>query len=322
MNNPLVSVIMSCYNETEQDLQDSIESILNQTYRNIEFLIVNDNPDNINLKKVLNKYSLNDIRIKIINNSLNIGLSESLNRALSESSGLYVARMDADDISYKDRLLKQVTYLETHPDCDLVASNRDDIDENSNIIKKSSSIIVPDNIIPVIFKYGSIITHPSIMVKSSIIKKLKGYRAFKSAQDYDLWLRMVSLNCKFHIIPEPLIKYRIRQNGITNSNFAKSYFEFKYIRKLFFQRKKYSNKDSYSETAFNLMTLHNQKKHLIINNQFLLLNQLKKNIYNPIILTKIIYGIITHFDCLNNIKNLLLTKILIILTKIKNSSKI
>ena len=321
MNKTLVSVIMSCYNETEHDLQDSIESILNQSYRYFEFIIVNDNPDNAILKKILNKYRLSDIRIKIINNSVNIGLSESLNKAISLSKGIYIARMDADDISYPNRLEKQIEYLKLNPNCDLVSTNRDDIDEESKIIKKASGIIVNDEAIPLILKYGSIITHPSVMIKASVIKSLGGYRSFKSSQDYDLWLRMVSLNCKFHIISEPLIKYRIRANSITNANFAKSYFELKYIRKLFFERKKNSNKDSYSETAFNLMTQHNQKKHFVINNQFSQLNQLKKNIYNPILLAKIIYGIITNFDCFNNIKNLLLTKIIIIFANIKNICK-
>ncbi len=315
MNNPLVSVIMSCYNETEQDLQDSIESILNQTYRNIEFLIVNDNPNNINLKKILNKYRLNDTRIKIINNSFNIGLSKSLNKALSVSSGFYIARMDADDVSYKDRLLKQVTYLETHPYCDLVATNRNDIDESSNIIKECSSIIIPDNIIPIVLKYGSILTHPSIMVKSSILKKLKGYRAFKSAQDYDLWLRMVSLNCKFHIISEPLIKYRIRQNGITNSNFAKMYYESKYIRNLFLQRLNNNGSDSFSDKKLNEIFDLPKSKSEPINQQYEQITSLSKNKFQPGIIFKIILGILKNKDCFINIKNMLMAKILIKLYK-------
>ena len=317
MNNPLVSVIMSCYNETEKDLRDSIESILNQSYNNFEFIIVNDNPNNTSLMNTLNSYRSKDSRVKLIVNPKNIGLSASLNRALQISKGYYIARMDADDISYQDRLIKQVNYLESNSECDLVATNRDDIDENSNIIRKSSSIIIPDKLIPIVLKYGAIITHPSIMVKSNIIKKFKGYRAFRSAQDYDLWLRMVSINCKFHIISEPLLKYRIRQNSITNSNFAKSYFEFKYIKKLFFERMKKSNQDSYSDDAFYKMTLHNQKKHFQINNQFQQLNQIKKNVYKPFILLKILFGAITDFDCFNNLKNLILAKLIIFLHSLK-----
>ena len=318
MTTPFVSIIMSCFNETDQELKSSIESILNQSYRDFEFIIVNDNPQKDRLKKILESYKLDDIRVKIINNETNIGLAKSLNKALSFSRGKYIARMDADDISYPNRLEKQVEYFKAHIDCDIISTNRDDIDEEDNIIRKSSAIIVDDKAIPQILKYGSIITHPSVMIKAETLKKLNGYRAFKSSQDYDLWLRMVSFNCHFHIMPEVLIKYRIRKNSITKSNFARSYFCFKYIRQLFRERENNNGIDSFSEIKLNeIFNLPNSKSDPI-NQQYKQIVALSKNKFQPKLIIKLLIGMFQNKDCFINLKNMLIAKLLIKISK-KNS---
>src|SRR5690625_452840 len=99
---PDITVLMSIYNEDMLWLRDSIESILNQTYQNFEFIIINDNPSNDINKVILKEYIKKDNRIKIIENDTNLGLTLSLNKGLRESTGLYIARMDADDIAHKD----------------------------------------------------------------------------------------------------------------------------------------------------------------------------------------------------------------------------
>ena len=306
---------MSCYNETERELKESIESILLQSYSNFEFIIVNDNPLNDRLKKVLDAYQLDDRRIKIINNETNLGLAKSLNKALACSRGKYIARMDADDISLLNRFEKEVEYLESHKDCDVVSTNRDDIDENSNIIRKATAILVEDEAIPKILKYGSIITHPSVMIKSELLKQLKGYRTFKSSQDYDLWLRMISLNYHFHILPEVLIKYRIRTNSITKSNFARSYFCLKYIRQLYFEREKNNGIDSFSENKLNEIFNMPKSKSEPINQQYKQILALSKNKFQLKLIIKLLIGIIQNKDCFINLKNMLMAKLLIKLSK-------
>ena len=307
--------------ETEKELKESIESILLQNYSNFEFIIVNDNPLNDRLKKVLDAYQLDDRRIKIINNETNLGLAKSLNKALACSRGKYIARMDADDISLLNRFEKEVEYLESHKDCDVVSTNRDDIDENSNIIRKATAIIVEDVAIPKILKYGSIITHPSIMIKAEVIKALKGYRPFKSSQDYDLWLRMVSKGYKFHILPQVLIKYRIRQNSITKSNYARSYFCHKYIRQLFFEREINNGSDSFSEEYLsNIFYLPTSKTELI-NDQYRLIMTFSENKYQPLLIVKLLLGIIQNKDCFINFKNMFLAKLLITYNKVKTCAE-
>ena len=106
---PLVSVIMAEYNTNEKLLKESIESILNQTYKNFEFIIVDDCGTN-NVKKITEEY--NDKRIKVLKNKKNSGLVFSLNKAINMCEGKYIARMDTDDYSYPKRLEKQVTFIE------------------------------------------------------------------------------------------------------------------------------------------------------------------------------------------------------------------
>ena len=126
-----MSVIMSCYNERKPDIIKSINSILEQTYKLFEFIIIVDNPKNNEIIETIKKFK--DKRIKVIINEKNIGLAESLNKGISIAKGKYIARMDADDISLPNRFKIQFDYLESHPDIDVVGSNRITIDENDEI---------------------------------------------------------------------------------------------------------------------------------------------------------------------------------------------
>ncbi len=107
-NNDLVSVIMSTYNN-EKSIESSVNSILNQTYKNIEFLIIDDFSTD-NTFGILNNLKNSDERIKVYRNSNNIGLTKSLNKLISKSKGTYIARQDADDISLTFRIQKQVNF--------------------------------------------------------------------------------------------------------------------------------------------------------------------------------------------------------------------
>ena len=125
-----ISVLMSVYNESEHILRSSISSILEQSYTDFEFIIINDNPKNNEINKVL--MSVKDSRVKIINNPNNLGLVKSLNKGLEVASGEYIARMDADDIAVRDRLQKQLSYLEKN-NCDIVGSSILCINEDGSI---------------------------------------------------------------------------------------------------------------------------------------------------------------------------------------------
>lgn len=253
--NEFVSVIMSTYNETEMELRAAIDSILNQSYEKVEFIIVSDNPDNEIIKSVLGEYSKVDKRIKLVFNEKNMGLAVSLNRGIEQATGKYIARMDADDISFKDRIEKEIIYLEDNK-YDMVTTNRILIDENGTQLTKKT-ILPSSEMINKILPITNIIIHPSILIKTDVLRHLNGYRNFRASQDYDLWLRMISQGYKIGVLDEPLIYYRIRMNGISKKNAYKQYLISKYEKKLYHERIK-KGRDSFSEESLEKYLLKNK----------------------------------------------------------------
>ena len=237
MNNNLVSVIMSTYKESREHLSLAVESILNQSYSNFEFIIVVDDPENTQLHQVLEQYCQKDPRIKLCYNQKNMGLTYSRNRCISLCSGSYVAIMDADDIAACDRIAVQKQYLDEHCDVDVVTSARIDIDENGNIITPFEGNGMSDELVPKILEYGDMLTNPTVMMRTDKLRQLEGYREVPSAEDYDLWLRCISEGMKIHIINKPLLRYRIRSDSLSRINYAKTWASTQYARKLYKQRK-------------------------------------------------------------------------------------
>lgn len=219
----MISVIMSTYNESLSDIRLSVESILGQTYKTLEFIIVLDNPNNHEIRAYLTQVEQNDERVRLLQNDKNIGLANSLNKAIMESKGEYIARMDADDIAFPMRLEKQIQYMKENPRCSVLATDRIDIDENGTPLRTSHILIDDQKTIKEALTYCNVLTHPTVLMKREVLERVGGYRDFKAAQDYDLWLRLRKYKVEFHILPEVLLYYRIRNSGITKSNVAKQY---------------------------------------------------------------------------------------------------
>ena len=227
MERPLISVIMSTYNENVDELKLSIYSILEQTYSNIEFLIVDDNPERKSLNSFLREIS--DNRVKIIANDHNIGLVASLNKALKMAKGTIIARMDADDCALRDRLQKQYVYM-LENNLDFLGTDIQLIDENNNIIRERMHFPSTEKKIRTHIKYGNCVAHPTWMVKKAVYDELDGYRDIPSCEDYDFVLRLLSKK-KFRCGNAPFIglKYRVRQSGISMSNSSSQYLLRKYL---------------------------------------------------------------------------------------------
>lgn len=161
MDDKLISVIMSVYNETNEELQSSVNSILSQTYKNLEFIIIDDNPDNARIRNFLKNQT--DPRIRVIYNTENKGLVYSLNLALDNTKGCIIARMDADDIAEKDRLEREYLYLKKC-NLDLVGSWIRLINEKNKEIGKMEFPTTSRGIKYQI-KYGGCLPHPTWMGK-------------------------------------------------------------------------------------------------------------------------------------------------------------
>lgn len=218
MNYPLVSVLMSTYNEDIEHLEKAIDSIINQSYYNIELIIINDNPKRNDLKNFLSLCSEKDKRIKVIVNDENKGLIKSLNKGLDFCNGKYIARMDADDISDLSRIKKQVEYLQENLDVVLVGTDISYIDERDNVVNNSSFLVHGFENIKKRLNVYNCFNHPTWMFDSYILKNINGYRNVRTAEDYDFIVRLVLNGYKCDNINEKLLKYRIRSNGISQSN--------------------------------------------------------------------------------------------------------
>ena len=224
----MISVIMSTYKEDERLLRESIESILNQTYRDFEYIIILDYPDNDVHKSVIEEYALKDDRIHFYINEKNMGLTDSLNRGLSLCHGEYIARMDADDISLPDRLERQMKYLEKNH-YDLIGGITEMINENGSLLYSIKSVPTDPKKINKALRYSQCIAHPTWLGRKEVFEKNAGYRHMPLCEDYDFTLRAVLNGFVISNLNEPVLKYRMTSNSISRSNLFEQYLYMSYI---------------------------------------------------------------------------------------------
>lgn len=226
MNNfKLISVLLPLYNEPKNIAQEAISSICNQTYKNLEILLLLDNPQNYILKKMMQELAQRDSRIKCIFNEKNLGLPQTLNKGIDLATGEYIARMDADDISLPTRFETQVNFLQKHPEIDLLGCDAVIIDDTGKEIGYYSKLRTNwGNRILIKYCCSNLI-HPTWMGPSHTFKECK-YRNFLSAQDYDFALRAYALGFHFYNLKEPLLKYRIPQQSLRSISCKKAYEQY------------------------------------------------------------------------------------------------
>lgn len=224
----MISVIMSTYKEDERLLRESIESILNQTYKDFEYIIILDYPDNDVHKSVIEEYALKDDRIHFYINETNMGLTDSLNRGLSLCHGEYIARMDADDISLPDRLERQMKYLEKNH-YDLIGGITEMINENGSLLYSIKNVPTDPKKINKALRYSQCIAHPTWLGKKEVFEKNAGYRHMPLCEDYDFTLRAVLNGFVISNLNEAVLKYRMTSNSISRSNLFEQYLYMSYI---------------------------------------------------------------------------------------------
>ena len=210
MNEKLVSVIMSTCNTDEQYLLRAVESILMQTYKNIELILIIDGGDNVDC---LSKY--NDNRLHIIRHKNSLGLANRLNEGISLARGDYIARMDSDDYSLPDRLERQVCFMEENPEIDICSTFAKKFGDSDAIVinpyTKSSYICAR-------LFVSNFIIHPTVMFRKESIKKydIKYNQSYRYSQDYELWARL-SNECTFAIIPRIELLYRVHSHQVSKA---------------------------------------------------------------------------------------------------------
>jgi glycosyltransferase involved in cell wall biosynthesis len=206
---PRVSVLMSVY-DGEKYLREAIDSIVAQTFKDFEFVIINDGSTD-RTAEILNSYD--DSRMRIINNPTNLGLPASLNHGLGVAVGEYIARMDADDLSLPERLSKQVTYMDAHPEIAASGTWAKDIDADGH--EFGERCLPFGERMKYEFWRPSPIVHPSAIIRRSHLGSLRYDIRLPHAQDYDLWLALKARH-ELGNLPEFLLLYRVHPASITS----------------------------------------------------------------------------------------------------------
>lgn len=209
-NKPLVSFVMCCYN-SEKYIRETINSVLEQNYKNFEFIIWNDGSSD-NTEAIIKSYE--DDRIKYYHHN-NTGLGMALKLACEKANGKYIARIDADDICFANRLAIQVDFMERHPDCVLLSAAVNLIDEDGNYLTRTfpctSDYVLKGSLIAT-----NMILHPMVMLRTDAYMKSGGYLPVKFCEDKIFWSRMARLGT-FSNITQVLGKYRLVGSSLSHS---------------------------------------------------------------------------------------------------------
>lgn len=210
---PQISVLMTAYNAQDY-IAEAIESILQQTFQDFEFIIVNDGSTD-DTANIIQHYAQQDSRIRFINNSLNRGLIAVLNQGLELCRGEYIARMDADDISTPERFAKQIQYLQQHPEVGILSGWLQYFPHNhTSTIAHHKEIVRYSDVLR-----GWCINHGTVMMRKSLIDeyKLRYNPDFPHSEDYELWSRAIRYT-QIHNLPEVIYLYRKHGNSVCDTH--------------------------------------------------------------------------------------------------------
>ncbi|GFZ42239.1 glycosyltransferase family 2 protein [Bacteroides nordii] len=231
MNNPLVTIGIPFFNGGVY-LKYAILSVLNQTYWNWELILINDGSTDNSLDIIAN---FSDDRIKIINDGMQLGLPTRLNQLSKMANGLFYARMDADDIMHYNRIERQVHYLLTHPDIDVIGTHSYIIDAQNKVVGKSKKqISYPKTVIDILS--GGAFIHPSVMGYVRWFREHPYDSQLLRMQDLALWIDTV-LDSNFFILPDNLLFYRAVGVPTLSRYLSTQSFFRKYILDIFLRKR-------------------------------------------------------------------------------------
>lgn len=211
---PIISVIVPVFNAA-QYLSEAIESVLIQTFSDFELILIDDGSKDRSWE-IICEFASRDSRIRTFQNEFNRGIYFTRNLGLEMSTGKYIAVMDSDDISLPDRFVKQITYLESHPEIDVLGGQIVKFGDVAQSTMKSNYPLTPGGI-----QWGMLsgcqLAHSTVMMRNHLFSS-EGfrYRDFKVAQDYELWTRLAPGH-KIANLPDVLVKYRIHQSSISQT---------------------------------------------------------------------------------------------------------
>jgi glycosyltransferase involved in cell wall biosynthesis len=214
---PVVTILITAFN-AEKHIAETIESVLNQTFQDFELLIIDDGSTDSTCAQIL---EFSDVRIRLVRNEKNEGLTPSLNKGIVHSRAKYIARLDADDIALPTRLRKQVAFMEANSNVGLCGTFAEIFGTETGILKSPEA----DGEISVDLCFFNCFVHSSVMIRRSILDQYKLSYRLPFCEDYDLWCQ-ISRVSQVYNIPEILVRYRKHAQQMTNVHLSK-YVEFK-----------------------------------------------------------------------------------------------
>ena len=225
-NNELVTVMLPLYRERLEHAEAAIRSIVNQTYRNLEVLLLLDDPENDRLCQLARDFERQDGRIKLIVNESNIGLTATLNRAIKAAHGQYLCRMDGDDISFANRIELQLGYLRK-TGADLVGGFCEVIDDDGRFLYSVDNIPVNPQAVKRALRWNNCVPHPTWLGKASAFEG--GYRSFPLCEDYDFLVRAELAGKTVANCPVVVLKYRMSKGSISRTGLFRQYLAQVYL---------------------------------------------------------------------------------------------
>lgn len=245
MSDPLVSVLMVNYNH-EKTIKRTIESVLNQTYKNIQFIIVDDGSKDGSIEVIK---SFKDPRIELFELHDNNHICLATNFGFKKVKGDYLARIDSDDIWYPEKLKKQLQFINNNKDCNICFTWSDWIDEDGNLINDSMSDLMDltdvtystqQEWLNTFYYIGNCLLHSSVLMKRCIMEETGDFTiGYRQLHDFDYWIRIAKKH-NLYVIPERLIamcRFResnVNASSITEKNDIRTFNEFMDIRENFF----------------------------------------------------------------------------------------
>lgn len=217
MNKPLVSVLIPCYN-AEQHVEQALNSILEQTYTNMEIIAINDCSTD-NTGSILHAIAERDSRMRVIDNEKNLKLIDTLNKGVALCNGEYIARMDADDIALPKRIEKEVDFLERNKNHDIVSTLFLAFPTNNPSKKSLHHNPLKDEELRAYMLFKSGICHPAVMIRKRVFTELglQFEKEYLHVEDYALWSKAI-YKTKIANIGEPLLLYRVHENQVSTLN--------------------------------------------------------------------------------------------------------
>lgn len=230
-----ITVIMPVYREKKEHVMLAIESIINQTYKDFEYVIILDDPNNKELEELIREYESRDSRISLYINERNLGCPRSKDRGIRLAQTEYVAIMDSDDVARPNRLEMQLKKMESEK-LDMVAGYVTVVDEDGTPLYDMDNLPLTHEKIAEKLRVNNCMPHPTWFLRKEMYMNLGGYADIQGCEDYDFLIRAVRAGYRLGMVDDIVLDYRLSTHSISRNNLYKQYLMMRYLQDKYFKK--------------------------------------------------------------------------------------